>query len=305
MTKFLLDSGDLQEYKEIIKLAKSQNSEIWGATTNPSLIAKTLKGRKISEKEAFELQKEIVMEILSIVPGAVSAEVYADEKTTADQMFEQGLDIAGWDKRVYVKLPTTLEGLKARTKLREKNIPINNTLVFSQEQIFAINLHEKIVRQKNPKISNKWPPFISPFIGRLDDKGENGMSLIENGMKINNFLTSDPLGRLTWILAASIRSANHIKHCLELNTDLITAPASAFRDWFMMPSDEKNKLNPIQSEKDLTDIPIWNPPESLMKIETTDEFVKAIESGDLNISHPLTDVGIKRFAQDWKSIISA
>lgn len=173
MTKLLLDSGDPKEYREIAKLAKDNNAEIWGATTNPTLIAKTLKDRKLTPKEAFDLQKEIVMEILQIVPGAVSAEVYADATTKAEEMIEQGRDIATWDSRIYVKLPTTLEGFKARTALRAQNIPVNNTLVFSQEQIFAITLHEKIMRATN-KIDNPWPPFISPFVGRLDDGGENG-----------------------------------------------------------------------------------------------------------------------------------
>ena len=83
MTKFLLDSGDPKEYAEITKLAQEQNTQIWGATTNPSLIAKNLTGKKITQDEAFELQNKIITEILKLVPGAVSAEVYADHTTTA------------------------------------------------------------------------------------------------------------------------------------------------------------------------------------------------------------------------------
>src|ERR1700719_1712375 len=115
MTKFLLDSGDPDEYKEITSLAKEKGYELWGATTNPTLIAKKLAGQKITSEEAFALQKKIVFEILDIVPGAVSAEVYADDKTTAEQMVEQGRDIAKWHERIFVKLPTTIEGFKART----------------------------------------------------------------------------------------------------------------------------------------------------------------------------------------------
>src|SRR5690349_17207707 len=126
MTKFLLDSGDPAEYREIAQLAKEKGSELWGSTTNPSLIAKKLSGDKLTRQEAFALQKDLVMEILSIVPGAVSAEVYADTQTTARDMIEQGRDIASWHERIYVKLPTTLEGFKARTQLRKEGIAINN-----------------------------------------------------------------------------------------------------------------------------------------------------------------------------------
>jgi len=72
-TKFLLDSGNLEEYKELAKLASDNHSQLWGATTNPTLIAKNLSGQKVSEQEAFELQKKVAMEILQIVPGAVSS----------------------------------------------------------------------------------------------------------------------------------------------------------------------------------------------------------------------------------------
>src|SRR6266700_1817633 len=96
MTKFLLDSGDPNEYREIAALAKEKGSELWGSTTNPSLIAKKLAGKKLTPIDAFKLQKELVEEILTIVPGAVSAEVYADAETSVDQMIEQGRDIATW-----------------------------------------------------------------------------------------------------------------------------------------------------------------------------------------------------------------
>lgn len=295
MTKFLLDSGDPQEYKEIAKLAKSQKSQIWGATTNPTLIAKTLSGRKLTQKEAFEMQKEIVIEILDIVPGAVSAEVYADESTTAEEMIEQGVEMAKWDDRIYVKLPTTLEGFKARTALREKNIPINNTLIFSQQQIFAIALHEKIIRQKI-NIKNKWPPFISPFVGRLDDKGENGMQLIENGMKLK--------GPFIWMLAASIRKIEHIKWCIDLQSEIITAPAKTYREWFMLSPKQRKDLKATIYARNLKVITYWQPSRKLLEISTIPEFMSALEDKSLDIEHPMTTAGLARFVSDWKYIIS-
>jgi len=302
MTKFLLDSGDPREYKEIIKLAKEHNSEIWGATTNPTLIAKNLAGKKFTREEAFNLQKKIVIEILNLVPGAVSAEVYADETTTAQEMIEQGEEIASWDKRIYVKLPTTIESFKARTALRKKNISINNTLVFSQQQIFAIALHERIIRKTHNNIRSEWPQFISPFIGRLDDNGRNGIRLIEHGMKIKTLPTGRQ-GKSTWMLSASIRTIEHIGQSINAGAEIITSPAKVYRQWFTLTPGQKNALKKTSPAKGLKDITFWQPPKKLEKIATIEEFMRVIQTNRLDIHHPLTDSGIERFAADWKSIL--
>lgn len=297
-TKFLLDSGDPDEYREIAKLAKEKNSVLWGATTNPSLIAKKLAGKKMSPEEAFKLQKEIVLEIVEIVPGAVSAEVYADANTSAESMIDQGKDIATWHQRVVVKLPTTIEGFKARTILRKANILTNNTLVFSQEQIFAICLHEYLIQAEGAK-KGEWPPFISPFIGRLDDKGEKGIDLVQNGMTMKRVYNFN-----LWMLAASIRSIQHMKHSIALESELITAPAKVYKDWFSLDKAEQEKPDFSYGEG-LDNIPDWVPSDKLRNIQTIDEFMSAISSETLNIQHSLTDAGITKFAQDWKAILSS
>lgn len=297
-TKFLLDSGDPDEYREIATLAEEKNSELWGATTNPSLIAKKLAGKKMTPEEAFKLQKEIVLEIVEIVPGAVSAEVYADEQTTAESMIEQGKGIATWHDRVVVKLPTTVEGFKARTALRKANILTNNTLVFSQEQIFAICLHEQLVRAEGAE-KGRWPAFISPFIGRLDDKGEKGIELVQNGMTMKRVYNFD-----LWMLAASIRTIEHMKHSIALESELITAPAKVYKEWFALSEEEQEKPDFSYGEG-LTNIADWVPSNDLLQIQSLEEFMKAITSGDLNIQHPLTEAGISKFAADWKAILSA
>lgn len=289
--KFLLDSGDPDEYRRIVSLAKQKERELWGATTNPTLIAKKLTGQKIKKEEAFALQKKIVLEILEIVPGAVSAEVYADEKTTAEEMIEQGKDIATWHDRVVVKLPTTIEGFKARTELRKENIVTNNTLVFSQEQIFAICLHEQIVQQQFSLPTPKWPPFISPFVGRLDDIGQLGIDLVANGMKIKKLLKPT-----LWMLEASVRSVQHINEGEELGSELITAPAKVYTSFFQGES--------ITERTQLASIPYWEPPEELLKINSIDAFMDALTSETLNIKHDLTEKGIVRFAQDWNALIT-
>lgn len=293
---YLLDSGDPEEFKEIAALAKQTNFSLWGATTNPTLIAKKLAGQKISMQKAYDLQKQIVMDIVGLVPGAVSAEVYADTNTTAEEMINQGLDIATWHERVVVKLPTTIEGFKARTALRRKNIPVNNTLVFSQEQIFAICLHERIMKSEGAT-DKDWPSFISPFVGRLDDQHIDGMQLVEHGMKMKQTHGFD-----LWMLEASVRTLEHMQRGVDIKTELITAPAKIYREWFTKEiQDSRFKIQ--ESKTDLRAIPYWEPSKELLAITTEAAFMDAITSEKLNIQHYLTDKGIIRFAEDWKSII--
>lgn len=294
MTKFILDSGNPQEYRDTSHLATQHNSMIWGSTTNPSLVAKQLSGKKLTIDQAFALQKELVMEILEIVPGAVSAEVYADVHTTAEEMIEQGREIGEWHERVVVKLPTTIEGFKARTALRAENILTNNTLVFSQQQIFAICLHEKIILQTATPSAKAYPSFISPFVGRLDDIGQNGMDLVENGMKIKGLFPTISL----WMLEASVRTHEHMTRGIEIGTELITAPAKVYQEYF-------SGSTPMPTEaKSLQSIPYWQPSEALLSISTMDEFMEAIQSHTLDIRHELTDKGIIRFVEDWKAILA-
>lgn len=304
MTKFLLDSGDPEEYKKIISLAKGHGSDIWGSTTNPSLIAKKLAGRKVTQEEAFDLQRSIVQEILTLVRGAVSAEVYADETTSAEEMIAQGQEIATWDQRIYVKLPTTLEGFSARTALRKENIPVNNTLVFSQEQSFAICLHEQIMKKQFGAKNRMWPNFISPFVGRLDDIGLDGMSFIEHAMETKKKCFEGAPADAPWMLEASIRRPEHIKRGINAGVEIMTIPAKACEEWFGLSSEQKEQLNPTAYAKGLKPIPYWQPSEELLTITTIDEFMTALASKKLDISHDLTDKGIVKFAQDWKAIIA-
>ena len=303
MTQFLLDSGNPQEYREMQALAKEQGAEIWGATTNPTLIARNLAGKKLMQQEAFALQKEIVMEILTIVPGAVSAEVYADATTTGEEMANQGEEIASWNERVYVKLPTTIEGFKARTILRGKKISINNTLVFSQQQIFAITLHESIIQKADPGNKPRWPQFISPFVGRIDDLGENGMQIIEHGMKIKEAFAQINNQPFTWMLASSIRRVEHLKRSIELNSEIITAPGKIYKEWFSFTKEQQEQIDTQAYAESLVPVSYWQVPQATQEIGTMDAFMNAVGTGKLDISHPLTNAGIEQFARDWKAIL--
>jgi len=290
VTRFLLDSGDPGEYKEISALFAKNQHELWGATTNPTLIAKKLAGSKISKEEALNLQKQIVLQIIDIVPGAVSAEVYADEQTKAEEMIEEGKKIAAWHPRVVVKLPTTLEGFKARTALRQQNIIINNTLVFFCEQIFAICLHERIAHKQFGIKEAPYPCFISPFVGRLDDIGIDGISLVAHGIKMKQTYGFSP-----WILEASVRNSSHIQKGIDLKTELITAPLNVYREWFARKKQNDNvSLLPIE---------YWEPPKELFEIDTIEKFMQALESKKVAIEHELTTKGLIKFAEDWNAII--
>lgn len=303
MTKFLLDSGDPQEYTKVQQLAKEKGTEIWGATTNPSLIAKKLatEGKKLSPKEAFALQKEIILQIVQIVPGAVSGEVYADHATTAEDMAEQGREIASWHERVVVKLPTTIEGLKARTLLRGEGIGINNTLVFSQEQVFAISLHEKLMLAKYGPAKVGYPAFISPFIGRLDDRGEDGLSFLKHALELTHtYFAKD----VVWMLEASIRNLAHMKAGIDLGTEIATIPAKVCEEWFALSEARQQAIDTTTEAAKLTPIPAWIPSQDLVNISSIDELIQTIESGRLDVSHPLTVAGIDKFVADWHAILA-
>src|SRR6185312_8449295 len=143
-------------------------------------------------------------------------------------------------KRVVVKLPTTLEGMKARTELRKSGIPINNTLVFSQEQILAISLHEKLMIEMYGPTASGIPCFVSPFIGRLDDQGQNGMSFVRYSLEmLSKYFPKNTV----WMLIASVRSLEHLKASIESSSELVTVPAKVFRDWFALSQEQQEAVD--------------------------------------------------------------
>ena len=162
---------------------------ICGVTTNPSLIAK--EGRDF---------KQVVKEITEIVDGPVSAEVISLE---ADKMVEEALPLAAIHKNIVIKLPMCEEGLKACKQLTAKGIKTNVTLVFSAAQALLA--------------ARAGATFVSPFLGRLDDIGMEGMNLIEEIVDIFN-----AQGIETEIIAASIRNPMHVTQAARLGCDIAT-----------------------------------------------------------------------------------
>ena len=189
--KFFVDSADLDAITELNDIGL-----VDGVTTNPSIIAKS--GRDF---------KEVIKEICKITEGHVSAEVVAME---ADKMIEEGRHLRKIAPNVCVKLPLTMDGLKACSVLSREGTPTNVTLCFSPNQALLA--------------AKCGATYISPFIGRLDDLSLDGMELIQDIR-----LIYDNYGFETEILAASIRNANHVKDCALVGADVMTAPPNVIK----------------------------------------------------------------------------
>ncbi len=189
--KFFLDTADIAAITELNDLGM-----VDGVTTNPSIIAKS--GRDILE---------VTKEICDIVAGPVSAEVIATE---ADEMIAEGRKLAKIADNIAVKVPLTWDGLKACKVLTGEGNMVNVTLCFSPNQALLA--------------AKAGATFISPFIGRLDDLNLDGLELIEDIRTIY-----DNYGYETQILAASIRTANHMSECAKIGADVATAPPSVIK----------------------------------------------------------------------------
>ncbi len=189
--KFFVDSAEIDAIAEL-----NETGMVDGVTTNPSLILKS--GRDILE---------VTKEICDLVEGPVSAEVVATE---ADAMITEGRKLAKIANNIAVKVPLTWAGLKACKTLTDEGQMVNVTLCFSVNQALLA--------------AKAGATFISPFIGRLDDINLDGMDLIAD---IRNVY--DNYGFETEILAASIRSVNHIADSARIGADVITAPPSVLK----------------------------------------------------------------------------
>lgn len=211
--KIFLDTSNIDEIKTALSWGILD-----GITTNPSLAAK--------EGKEFE---PMIREILQTVPGPVSVETTS---LIATEIVREGKEFATWGKNVVVKVPIFPEGLKAIKQLADDGIKVNTTLIFSVPQA--------ILAAK----AGAW--CVSPFIGRLDDHGENGMDLIRDLTKIFR-----SYGFSTQILAASIRHPVHVVESAEAGADIATMPFKVLQQMF---------------------------------------------------THPLTDIGMKRFLDDWEKV---
>ncbi len=199
--KFFVDTADVDEIREL-----ADTGLLDGVTTNPSLILKS--GRDIME---------VTKEICGLTDGPVSAEVTALDY---DGMMKEAAVLAKIADNVCIKLPLTMDGLKACKALTSDGHQTNVTLCFSANQALLA--------------AKAGATYISPFIGRLDDMGIDGMELIEDIRTIY-----DNFGYATQILAASIRTVNHVKDSALAGADVATIPPSTLKALVMHPLTDK------------------------------------------------------------------
>ncbi|MAK61147.1 MAG: fructose-6-phosphate aldolase [Ponticaulis sp.] len=200
--KFFVDTADVDEIKGLL-----DTGLLDGVTTNPSLIAKS--GRNILQ---------VLEEICVLVPGPVSGEVTA---TNAADMIREGEKLASIADNITVKLPLTFDGIKACYALSQKDIKTNVTLCFSANQALLA--------------AKAGATFISPFVGRLDDIGSNGMDLIADICQIYSMYPTIE----TEVLVASIRNPIHLLEAAKMGADVATIPAKVIHQLFNHPLTDK------------------------------------------------------------------
>lgn len=195
--KLFIDSANLEEIREI-----SQWGIIEGVTTNPSLIAK--------EGKVFE---EIIEKITETVQGPISAEVLS---LKSEEMIKEGKELASIDNNIVIKIPFCEEGLKAISQLNKEGIKCNCTLIFSSNQALLA--------------AKAGAAYVSPFLGRLDDIGHEGIELINEIRSIFDFGKVD-----TEIIAASIRYPRHVIQAALAGSHIATIPYKVFKQMLNHP----------------------------------------------------------------------
>ena len=198
--KFFVDTAKIEDIKKA-----NDMGVICGVTTNPSLIA----------KEGGKSQEEILKEIASIVDGPISGEVKATT-VDAEGMIAEGREIAKLHPNMVVKIPMTVEGLKATKVLASEGVKVNVTLIFSANQALLA--------------ARAGAAYVSPFLGRLDDISQPGIDLIETITAI-----FDNYGIDTEIIAASIRNPIHVTDCALAGANIATVPYSVIEQMTKHP----------------------------------------------------------------------
>ena len=277
-SKILVDGGDPEETAQIKQLI----GFVDGQTTNPSLIAKNPEvmqlaesGHRLTEREEAAEYRKIVQVISPLVGDAgVSIEVFADLNTTADEMLKQGREMSSWISNAYIKYPCTAEGLKAAERSVAEGIRVNITLCFSQQQAAAVYAATK---------GSRAPVYVSPFVGRLDDIGKNGVDVVRNIKRM--FDQSD---HHVLVLAASIRNLQHLLYAFHVHSELVTVPGKILEQWakegMQLPGDDF-AYKPVGAEIPYEELNLGQPWEQF------------------NIEHELTRKGIQKFVADYRSTL--
>jgi transaldolase len=213
--RIFLDTANIEHIRHGVRLGV-----ITGVTTNPSLVS----------REGRVDYRKLVQEICAIVPGPVSTEVLGQD---VERMVAEAREIAQWAKNVVIKIPASLEGLEATSVLAKENIKVNFTLCFTLDQALLA--------------AEAGAAFLSPFVGRLDDIGEDGMRVVADIVEYLDYYQLP-----AQVIAASIRHPQHCLMAAKVGAHIATVPY-----------------------------------EILLQM----------------VRHPLTDIGIRRFRDDWKKVM--
>lgn len=279
-TNIYIDGGNPEETRSANeRLQAAGKSGLDGQTTNPTLIAKQLAEqvkRKVTMDEAVSEYKRIVTEMRKSIDGPISIQVLGNpEELTAKDMLSQARERNGWIPNAVIKFPCTTEGLEAAGEFCQEGA-VNITLVFSQEQAGAVYSATKY---------HNYPVYVSPFVGRIDDTGENGMDVVANILEMYRRFGDTHVN----VLTASVRSIKHIQYALWLRSQIITLPYKTFLEWgeggFPLPDE-----NFLYSASGLIDIPY----RELSLDKEWDEY---------DIHHELTDTGVYKFWEDFSKIL--
>ena len=283
-TGILVDGGDPDETLRV----KQMLGFVDGQTTNPSLIAKNpeiqqriASGHSLTSQEEKDEYRKIVQAISPLVGDAgVSVEVFADLDTSAEDMLAQGEEMFSWIPNAYIKYPCTHEGLKAAEMSVRQRIRVNITLCFSQEQAAAVYAATR---------GSNEPVYVSPFVGRLDDRGENGIDVVKNIKTM--YMHGD--GHVH-VLAASIRHLDHLLSSFALDVELVTVPAKVIEKWatanFPMPAGDFTYKAVGANGQLLKPIPYK-------------ELDLNLPWQSFDITHELTAKGIQKFVADYRSTL--
>lgn len=198
--RLFIDTANIEEIREV-----SEWGVLSGVTTNPSLVAK--EGRNM---------EDVIREITSLVSGPISAEVLA---TDVEGMVEEGKRAASWGDNVVIKIPMTEDGLKATCELSQSGIEVNVTLIFSTNQALLA--------------AQAGASFVSPFIGRLDDIGHDGMDIIRDVAEVYAYYAIP-----TEVIAASIRHPLHVVESARNGADVATVPYKVLKAMVKHPLTE-------------------------------------------------------------------
>ncbi len=207
--KIYLDTANLDEIREAASLGI-----VDGVTTNPSLVAK--EGANTLEKTKAHFEQ-----MCELTHGNISVEVIATE---FDSMVREAHELISIDPRIVVKLPATEMGLKVLHHLSSQEIKTNCTLVFSLLQAMAA--------------MKAGATYVSPFVGRLEDSGEDGLGVVESIVNMKR-----QYGYSTQVLCASVRTKQHLQRCIELGVDIVTCPYSFVLSFYHHPLTEKGLEN--------------------------------------------------------------